>query len=158
MVDHRGEWLKEATFHSGRSTRFDGAYGRDILQVVSEEKIARQITETRQDQRREEEMHKSVRVTLDDLFKQIKEGQIKELNVIIKGDVQGSIEALRQSLEKLSTDEVRVNMVHTGVGTINENDVMLAAASNAIIIGFNVLPDHNTRAAEQEQVDIRLYR
>jgi translation initiation factor IF-2 len=161
MVDHRGEWLKEATPSTPVEVLgLDGVpMAGDILQVVSEEKIARQITETRQDQRREEEMHKSVRVTLDDLFKQIKEGQIKELNVIIKGDVQGSIEALRQSLEKLSTDEVRVNMVHTGVGTINENDVMLAAASSAIIIGFNVRPDHNTRrAAEQEQVDIRLYR
>jgi translation initiation factor IF-2 len=161
MVDHRGEWLKEATPSTPVEVLGldEVPMAGDIFQVVSEEKIARQITETRQDQRREEEMHKMTRVTLDDLFKQIKEGQIKELNLIIKGDVQGSIEALRQSLEKLSTDEVRVNLVHTGVGTITESDVMLASASNAIIIGFNVRPDQNTRrAAEQEQVDIRLYR
>jgi translation initiation factor IF-2 len=161
MVDYRGEWLKEATPSTPIEVLgLDGVpMAGDIFQVVSEEKIARQITETRQDQRREEELHKTTRVTLDDLFKQIKEGQIKELNIIIKGDVQGSIEALRQSLEKLSTEEVRVDLVHAGVGTITESDVMLAAASNAIIIGFNIRPDHNTRrAAEQEQVDIRLYR
>ena len=161
MVDHHGQWLKEATPSTPVEVLgLDGVpMAGDIMQVVSEEKIARQITESRQDQRREEEFSKTTRVTLDDLFKQIKEGQIKELNLIIKGDAQGSIEALRQSLEKLGTEEVKVSLVHTGVGTITESDVMLASASNAIIIGFNVRPDQNTRrAAENEQVDIRLYR
>jgi translation initiation factor IF-2 len=131
----------------------------DVFQVVSEERIARQIIESRQNIRKEEDIQKTSRVTLDDLFQQIKEGKVKDLNLIIKADVQGSIEALRQSLEKQSTDEVRVNLVHTGVGNINENDVMLAATTNAIIIGFNVRPDTNTRkAAEAEQVDIRLYQ
>jgi len=131
----------------------------DVLQVVQEERIARQVIEDRQQVRRQEELAKTARVTLDDLFHQIKEGKVKDLNIIIKADVQGSIEALRESLEKQSTEEVRVNIIHFGVGTIRESDVMLAAASNAIIIGFNVRPDSNTRkAAELEKVDIRLYR
>jgi len=93
------------------------------------------------------------------LFKQIKEGEVKDLNIIIKADVQGSIEALRQSLQKISNEEVRVNPIHGGVGAITETDVMLASASNAIIIGFNVRPDTNARrAAEKEKVDLRLYR
>ena len=99
------------------------------------------------------------KVSLDDLFNQIAEGQLKDLNLIIKADVQGSVEAVRQSLEKLSNDEVRVRVIHGAVGAISESDVLLASASNAIIIGFNVRPESNvTAAAERESVDIRLYR
>jgi len=111
--------------------------------------------------KREEELRKSSRVSLDDLFKRIEEGEIKDLNIIIKGDVQGSVEAVEQSLLKLNeeTQEVKVNVIHAGVGGIKESDIMLASASNAIIIGFNVRPDANARkAAETEAVDIRLYR
>lgn len=161
MVDAKGNWIKEAPPSTPVEVLGinDVPMAGDIFQVVSEDKIARQIIESRQNIKREEDMQKTARVTLDDLFQQIKEGKVKELNLIIKADVQGSIEALRQTLEKQSTVEVRVNLVHTGVGTITESDVMLAAASNAIIIGFNVRPDANTRkAAEAEQVDIRLYR
>jgi translation initiation factor IF-2 len=99
------------------------------------------------------------KVSLEDLFKHIQEGQIKELGIIVKADVQGSVEALRQALERLNTGEVKVNIIHGGVGAIRETDVMFASASNAIIIGFNVRPDVNARkAAESEKVDIRLYR
>ena len=128
--------------------------------VVADEKLARQITSARIAVRRVEESKKTVfKVSLEDLFDRIKEGEIKELNIIIKADVQGSVEALRQSLVRLSTSEVRVNPIHGGVGAINKNDIMLASASNAIIIGFNVRPDSNTKAtAELEGVDLRLYR
>lgn len=161
MVDDKGRRVKKA----GPSTPVEVLglnevpMAGDVFQVVTDERLARMVTSERQTRKREEEMQKTSRVTLDDLFKQIKEGQVKELNIILKADVQGSIEALRQSLERLSTDEVRVNPIHGGVGAITESDVMLASASNAIIIGFNVRPDTNTRrAAENEQVDIRLYR
>jgi translation initiation factor IF-2 len=98
-------------------------------------------------------------VTLDDLFKQIQEGEVKDLNLILKGDVHGSVEALQEALYKLSLEEVQIKIIHTGVGAISESDVMLAAASNAIVIGFNIRPDNNARKlAEQDQVDIRLYR
>ena len=104
-------------------------------------------------------MQAQAHISLDDLFNQIKKGEIKDLNIIIKADVQGSIEAIKQSLEKLSNEEVRVNIIHQGVGGITETDVMLASASNAIIIGFNVRPDANARkAADSQQIDIRLYR
>jgi translation initiation factor IF-2 len=98
-------------------------------------------------------------VSLDDLFKHIQEGSLKDLNIVVKADVQGSIEALRQSLLNLKNKEVRVNIIHAGVGAINESDVMLASTSNALIIGFNVRPDANARqAADKEKIDIRLYR
>jgi translation initiation factor IF-2 len=131
----------------------------EIFISLKDEKDARFIANHNQIKKREEELNKTTKVSLDDLFKQISEGNVRELNIIIKADVQGSIEALSQSLKNLSTDEVRINIIHSGVGTIKESDVMLAAASNAIIIGFNVRPDTNTRkAAEIEKVDIRLYR
>lgn len=131
----------------------------DIFIVVEDEKLARQIVARRQTKKREDELKASARVSLEDLFKQIKEGQIKELGIIIKADVQGSVEALRQALEKLNTGEVKVNIIHGGVGAITETDIMLASASNAIVIGFNVRPDVNARkAAENEKVDVRLYR
>ena len=132
----------------------------DLFYVVADEKLARQITSARIAVRRIEDSKKTVvKVSLEDLFDRIKEGEIKELNIIIKADVQGSVEALRQSLLRLSTSEVRVNPIHGGVGAINKNDIMLASASNAIIIGFNVRPDSHTKAtAELEGVDLRLYR
>lgn len=127
--------------------------------VVKDERDARLVAAKQQAKKREEELHKSSRVSLDDLFKQIEEGDIKELNIVVKADVQGSVEALTQSLLKLSTGEVRVNVIHSGVGGVSESDVMLAAASNAIIIGFNVIAPPAARAsAEAEKVDIRLYR
>ena len=117
------------------------------------------MAEERRDKARAALIKSQQKTTLDDLFSQISAGQVKDLNVIIKADVQGSVEAVRQSLEKLSNDEVRVRSIHGGVGAITETDVMLASASNAIIIGFNVRPDNNARAmAEKEKIDVRLYR
>lgn len=131
----------------------------DVFQVVEDERLAKQITSERTAQKREEAMQSRTRVSLEDLFSHIQQGEIRDLNIIIKADVQGSIEALKQSLEKLSNNEVRVNIIHQGVGGIRETDVMLADASNAIILGFNVRPDVNARkTAEAQQIDIRLYR
>ncbi len=130
----------------------------DVFRGV-DEKIARQVSALRVSEKKREEQTKTSKVSLDDFFKQIKEGEVKELNLIIKGDVQGSVEAINHSLNQLSTDEVKVNVIHTGVGAVNENDVMLASASNAIIIGFNVRPDSKARKyAEDEEIEIRLYR
>jgi len=131
----------------------------DILYVVTEDRLARELADKRMQFKRENELRKNQKITLDDLFAKIKEGAIKDLKIIIKADVQGSVEAIRQSLEKLSNSEVRVLVIHGGVGGIGEGDVMLAAASNAIIIGFNVRPDPiGKRIAEKESVDVRLYR
>ncbi|WP_406678421.1 translation initiation factor IF-2 [Moorella sp. ACPs] len=131
----------------------------DIFQVVEDEKLARQIAALRQEERRQEEFKAASKTSLDDLFKQMEAGEVKELNLVVKGDVQGSVEALRTALEQLSTSEVKVSIIHGGVGAITETDVMLAAASKAIIIGFNVRPDANARrAAEEAGVEIRLYR
>ncbi|MBM7868381.1 translation initiation factor IF-2 [Heliobacterium gestii] len=161
MVDDKGRRVKKADPSMpvevlGLS---DVPQAGDTFSVVTEEKLAKQVISERVNKRKEEEQKRTSKVSLDDLFKQIKEGQVKDLNVIVKADVQGSAEALKGALERLSTDEVRVNCVHGGVGAITETDVMLAAASNAIILGFNVRPDANSRkAAEAQQVDIRLYR
>ncbi len=131
----------------------------DVLQVVSEDKLAKQLASRRFERKRAEEVQGPRTVSLEALFGKIAEGEIKELNLILKADVQGSVEALKQSLEGLSTDEVRVNVIHSGVGAITKSDVMLASASNAIIIGFQVRPDANARrTAEQDHVDIRLYK
>ncbi len=133
--------------------------GGDTFIVVENEKLARDVAEQRKQELQENKFNQVVKVSLDNLFSQIDEGNMKELAVIIKADVQGSVEAVRQSLEKLSNDEVRVRAIHGGVGAINETDVMLANASNAIIIGFNVRPDAGAlSAATQHEVDIRLYR
>lgn len=133
--------------------------GGDTFMVVENEKLARDVAEQRKEQLQENKFNQVVKVSLDNLFSQIDEGNMKELDVIIKADVQGSVEAVKQSLEKLSNDEVRVRAIHGGVGAINESDVMLANASNAIIVGFNVRPDAGALAsAEQNEVDIRLYR
>ncbi|HEX3032514.1 MAG TPA: translation initiation factor IF-2, partial [Bacillota bacterium] len=161
MVDDKGRRIKKA----GPSTPVevlglsDVPEAGDLFYVIEDEKKARQIAERRSAKRKEEELKTHSKITLEDLFKHIKDGEIKELNIIVKADVQGSVEAVKQSLAKLSTDEVRVNTIHGGVGAITESDVMLASASNAIIIGFNVRPDNNARkASEAESVDVRLYR
>ena len=126
---------------------------------VTDEKYARQLADKRQQFRREQELKKYQRVKLEDLFSRIKEGEMKELNIGLKADVHGSVEAIQQSLEQLSNDEVRVRVIHGAVGAISESDVMLASASNAIIFGFNVRPDPIAkRVAEREEVDLRMYR
>lgn len=126
---------------------------------VCDDKIAKQISTLRLNEKKLVEQKSSSKVSLDDFFKHMQDAEIKELNLIIRGDVQGSIEALSQSLLKLSTDEVKVNVIHGAVGAITETDVMLASASNAIIIGFNVRPDVKARKhAEEESIDVRLYR
>jgi translation initiation factor IF-2 len=130
----------------------------DIFNAVDDERMARELAE----QRKEEIKNKqtaSKKVTLEDLFAQIKEGELKDLNIIVKADVQGSAEAVKSSLEKLTNEEVRVRIIHSGVGAINESDVMLAATSGAIIVGFNVRPDNVAReSAVRSNVDIRMYR
>lgn len=127
--------------------------------AVKDDRTARQIAEKRRTHLKEQKVKKSAPLSLDDLYNHIKEGEIQDINIIIKGDVQGSVEALKQSLEKLTNEEVRVNIIHGGVGAISESDVMLAAASNGIIIGFNVRPGNNVMSiAEREEVDLRLYR
>ncbi|MFU8795247.1 MAG: translation initiation factor IF-2 [Dethiobacteria bacterium] len=160
MTNDRGERVKSA----GPSTPVeiqglsDVPMAGDIFQVVSDDRVARQVAGKRADKIKEA-TRRVQRVTLDDLFKQIQEGEVKDLNLILKGDVQGSVEALQDALFKLSLEEVQIKIIHTGVGAINESDVMLASASNAIVIGFNVRPDSNARKlAEHDQVDIRLYR
>ena len=133
--------------------------GGDTFNAVSDEKLARQLVEQRKNKQKEERFNSQTKVTLDNLFEQMRQGEIKELKVIVKADVQGSVEAVRQSLEKLSNQEVRVNVIHGAVGAINESDVMLANASNAIIVGFNVRPDPiAAENAERDGVDMRLYR
>ncbi|MDT8716419.1 translation initiation factor IF-2 [Clostridium sp. 19966] len=129
----------------------------DRFNVVKDEKTARNMAEARKE--KQKNAMQSHRVSLEDLYNQIKEGKIKELDIVVKADVQGSSEAIRQSLEKLSTDDVKVRVLHSGVGAITETDVTLASASNAIIIGFNVRPDGNAViASEKEKVEIKTYR
>ncbi|BAH06377.1 hypothetical protein CKR_1326 [Clostridium kluyveri NBRC 12016] len=131
----------------------------DRFHQVKDEKTARDIAEKRKQKIREEYLQSTHKVSLEDLYNQIKEGKVKELNIIVKADVQGSIEALKQSLQKLSNEEVKVRVIHGAVGAITETDVTLASASNAIIIGFNVRPDSNAQAAaEKESVDVKTYR
>lgn len=131
----------------------------DIFNAVRDEKLARELVEQRKHEAKQEQFNSYQKVTLDNLFSQIAQGEIKELPIIVKADVQGSVEAVKQSLEKLSNDEVRVKVIHGGVGAVSESDVMLASASNAIIVGFNVRPDPvASESAERDGVDIRLYR
>lgn len=133
--------------------------GGDIFNAVSDERLARELVEQRITREKEEHFNSQTKVTLDNLFDQMKEGDMKELKIIVKADVQGSVEAVRQSLEKLSNDEVRVNVIHGAVGAVSESDVMLASASNAIIVGFNVRPDPVAEDnAKRDGVDMRLYR
>ena len=133
--------------------------GGDTFNAVTDERLARELVEQRKHEAKEAEFNARTKVTLDNLFDQMKLGEVKELKIIVKADVQGSVEAVRQSLEKLSNDEVRVNIIHGAVGAVNESDVMLANASNAIIVGFNVRPDATAQAnAERDGVDMRMYR
>ncbi len=131
----------------------------DSFDAVSDEKLARQLVDQKKEKAKEAAFNAATKVTLDNLFSQLKEGELKDLNIIIKADVQGSVEAIKDSLIKLSNDEVRVKVIHGAVGAINESDVTLAATSGAIIVGFNVRPDAVAKAtAEQSGVDMRLYR
>lgn len=161
MTDDKGEEIKVA----GPSvpvevTGLDGVpNGGDIFDVVNDERLARDLVEQRKSSQKEEHFSAQTKVTLDNLFDQMEQGQMKELKIIVKADVQGSVEAVRQSLEKISTDEVIINVIHGGVGAISESDVTLADASNAIIVGFNVRPDAiATEIAERDGVDMRMYR
>ena len=131
----------------------------DIFNAVTDERLARELVEQRKTSAKEEQFSHYQKVTLDNLFDQMQLGEMKELNIIVKADVQGSVEAVRQSLEKLSNDEVRVRVIHGAVGAVSESDVMLASASNAIIVGFNVRPEPLAQdAAERSSVEVRLYR
>lgn len=161
MINDKGERVDEASPSTpvvvlGLS---DVPSAGDIFEVAANDKTARMIAEERSQRKRLAELTTKKAVSLDDFFKQIKEGEVKELNLIIKADVQGSVEAVRNSLVSLSNEEVRVNPIHIGVGAITEYDIMLANASHAIVIGFNVRPDLNAkRLAEHDKVEIRTYR
>ncbi len=161
MTDDKGRLVKEA----GPSVPVEITglaevpSAGDIFNAVADEKLARELVEQRKHEAKEEIFKQYQKVTLDNLFSQISEGEMKELPIIVKADVQGSVEAVKQSLEKISNDEVRVKVIHGGVGAVNESDVMLANASNAIIVGFNVRPDPVAKAsAERDGVDMRMYR
>jgi len=160
MLDDKGKKIEEAS----PSTPVEVVGFTDIPEageafiVVSEERMAKQISLHRQEKIRQKELSKLSKVSLEELYDKIKKGEVKELNVIVKADVQGSIEAVKEALKKLSTDAVKVNILHDAVGGITETDVNLASASNAIIIGFNVRPGPKAQSlAEEEQVDIRTY-
>ena len=160
MNDYRGRKVAEAF----PSMPVEVTGWSDVPQAgervrVCDEKLAKEITSLRLAERKIQEQKQSSRVSLDDFFKHLQTAEVKDLNLIVKGDVQGSVEALIQSLIRLSTEEVKVNVIHNGVGAVSETDVMLASASNAIIIGFNVRPDSKARKyAEDENIDVRLYR
>jgi len=161
MVDDKGQKVKKAK----PSTPVeiiglpDVPDAGDIFYVIEDEKVAKQLAEKRRIKQREESLNSSSRITLDDLYTQIQQGKVKDLNIIVKADVQGSVEAVKQSLEKIVNPEVRVKIIHDAVGAITESDVMLANVTNAIIIGFNVRPEPIARTiADREKVDIRLYR
>jgi translation initiation factor IF-2 len=160
MFDERGKRVEAA--HPSQPVQligFDGIpQAGDDLVVLENEREARDISNKRQQLKREQDFRQRRMITLDDISKQIKEGQVKDLPIIVKGDVDGSVEALSDSLMKLSTGEVKVQVIHKGVGGISESDVLLATASRAVIIGFHVRPNLNARRlAESEEVDIRLY-
>ncbi len=161
MVNDLGRRVKEA----GPSAPVEITGLNDVPQagdrfvVFEDEKTARQIGEVRSQEALQAQRSEKTRVSLDTLFEHMKQGEMKDLNLIIKADVQGSVEALAAALQKLDVEGVNVRIIHTGVGAINESDITLAAASNGIVIGFNVRPDNNAkRAAESESVDIRLHR
>ena len=161
MINDRGERVKTA----GPSVPVeitgldDVPNGGDVFNCVSDERLARELVEQRRHKQKEDVFKEQSKITLDNLFEHMQLGDVKELKIIVKADVQGSVEAVRQSLNKLSNEQVRVNVIHGGVGTISESDIMLANASNAIIVGFNVRPDPMTAEnAERYGVDVRLYR
>ena len=159
LINDRGEKVRKA----GPSTPVEVLGLNEVPQAgdildTADEKTARSVAEKRIAKAKAEQQ-KAAKVSLDDIFSRIKEGELKELNIVVKADVQGSVEALCASLVKIQNEEVKVSVVHSGVGAINESDVMLASAANALIIGFNVRPDANARkVAETEKVDIRPYR
>lgn len=161
MTDENGKVVKSAgpsvpVEITGLAETPDAGDGFD---AVSDERLARELVEQRKEKIKNELFNAKEKVTLDNLFNQLSEGDLKELNIIVKADVQGSVEAVKDSLVKLSNDEVRVNVIHGGVGAINESDVMLAQASGAIVVGFNVRPDAVAKTtAERDGVDIRTYR
>ena len=131
----------------------------DTFAAVEDEKLARELVEKRKTEAKEEQFSAYKKVTLDNLFSSIEQGEIKELPIIVKADVQGSVEAVKQSLEKISSEEVKVRVIHGGVGAVNESDVKLADASNAIIVGFNVRPNAAAEeVAKENGVEVRLYR
>jgi translation initiation factor IF-2 len=161
MTDHKGKTIKKA----GPATAVeilgltDVPQAGDEFNAVKDDKIAREIAENRKEKLREEVLARNASTTLEKLFSQIQEGEVKELNLIIKGDVQGSVGALIASLEKLNNENVKVNIIHTGVGTVTESDVMLAGTAGAIIIGFNVRPSTAVQTmADRENIQIRTYR
>ena len=161
MSNERGQRIKEA----GPSVPVE-ITGLDVtpnagdsFDVATDEKLARELVEKKKHEAKQAEFNAQQKVTLDTLFSSLKEGEIKDLNIIVKADVNGSVEAVKQNLEKLSNDEVRVRVIHGGVGAINESDVQLAGISNAIIVGFNVRPDPNAQSlAERDKVEMRMYR
>ncbi len=160
MFDDRGQALREA--EPSVPVEVIGLESLpevgETMQVVTDTAKAKQIVIYREFKAREQVMAKSSRLTLDQLHQQIKTGQVKELPVILKTDVGGSAEVLADTLQKLSTDKVKIQVIHSGVGAVTETDVLLASASNAVIIGFNVRPDRNAaQLADQEKVDIRLH-
>jgi translation initiation factor IF-2 len=161
MTDDKGKTIRKA----GPATAVeilglsDVPDAGDMFNAVRDDKTAREIAANRREKMREDVLAKNASMTLDKLFSQIQQGEAKELNLIVKADVQGSVGAIITSLEKLETPEVKINVIHSGVGTINESDVMLAETSNAIIIGFNVRPTTAvTNQAQAADVEIRLYR
>ena len=162
MVDYRGRPVKTAgpsvPVEITGMAEVPGA--GDDFYAVADERMARELAEQRKQEKKDAAAAPAAKkVSLDDLFSQIQVGEVKELKVIVKADVQGSAEAVRQNLEKLSNDEVRVRVIHSGVGAINESDVMLASTSNAVIVGFSVRPDNVARnMIERDKVDVRLYR
>lgn len=160
MINDRGETVKEATpSYPVEIIGLSGApMAGDTFVVVPTEKVAHQIATTRAERRRKFGLHRISHISLENLHERIEEGKIKELKMILKADVQGSIEAIKQSLEKIGTEKVKVKIIHSAVGGVNESDVNLAAASNAIIIGFHVRPETTAAIlAEQEKVDIKIY-
>ncbi len=161
MSNERGQRIKEAgpsvpVEITGLDTTPNAG---DTFDVASDEKLARELVEKKKHDAKEEQFKAIQKVTLDNLFSSLQEGQMKELSLIVKADVQGSVEAVKQNLEKLSNEEVKVRVIHGGVGAINESDVQLAGVSNAIIIGFNVRPDVNAQSlAERDKIEMRMYR
>jgi len=160
MTNDRGEAVKIVT--PGEPVQVIGISGvpqaGDSFLAVASDSEAREIAAKRQQIKREHDFRQTKRINLTNIYDQIKDGMVKELNLVIKGDVDGSVQVLRDSLEKIGTDEVRVHVIRSGVGAINESDVLLAAASEAIIIGFHVRPDSRAREVSQrEKIDIRLY-
>jgi len=160
MTDDGGSRIKEALPATPvQVTGFDDVPNAgDALQVLDDETQARMIGQMRQEKAREAAQSKSTRMSLDQLFQRLQQGGTKELNVILKADVQGSVEVLNDTLQKLSTEQVKVKVIHSSVGAISTNDVLLATASEAIIVGFSVRPERNAaELAEKEGVDVRLY-